>query len=152
MSLFYVSSFFFLNLSQYMSHSLSALALCVASYTWWTQPASPQVSEVSPQPQAEFACSARCPATSPSPVVLPVSGGGSWGTALGFLAGILVCAVFAYFCTRRASTVQIHTGSIATSGSQPVVTRETGQQPLLAIEGPLTPALRRQLRLQKNAA
>ena len=135
-----------------MSQSLSALALIVASYTWWTQPASPQPFELAPQPQAEFACSARCPATSPSPVVYPDSGSGSWGIGLGFLAGVLLCAAYAHLCTRRDSTVQILTGSTATSGSSPVVTRETEPQPQLAIEGPLAPALRRQLRLQKNAA
>ena len=147
-----VSSFFYKSWSQYMSQSLSVLALFVASCTWWTQPASPQVFEVSPQPPAEFSCSARCAAPSPSPAVLPASGGGSWETALGFLAGALVCVVLVYHCTRRSPTVQIHTGSVATSGQEPVVTRETEPQPQLAIEGPFTPALRRQLRLLKNAA
>ena len=125
-----------------MSYTLSAFALFVAGWTWYGQPQTPEVHEpTSAAPHSEFSCSARCPS---SPTVVHSCSGHSWGSALaGFVAGVLVCVLLAWRCKRQ----QLVHVRVVTPGDAPVT---TGTR--LSIEGPLTPALRRQLRQQQNAA
>ena len=134
----------FLLSARNMSNSISLLALRLASYTWWSQPpaAPPTLTPPTPPP-SEFSCSARCPALS---VTVPVASASGRET-LAFFAGLSLCLVVAvlYFCRLLRSPAPI-TVVQAPSSTEPVS--------LLAIEGPLTPAVRRQLRQQQrqNAA
>ena len=140
-----------------MSTQLSVLAFAVASWTWWHQPAPPLAIEIEvvPQPQAEFACSARCPASS----VTIQSAASSWSSSLFWSsAGFLVCLALFLCCWLRWSlraapraypTQQLQLQSIALGGSEYISGPEE-TVPRLAIEGGLTPALRRRLREQRN--
>ena len=122
-----------------MSNTLSLLALGLASYTFWSQPPAAPQSE--PPTASEFTCSARCPAPSaPGPVA---SAPGR--EVLAFLAGLTLCLVVVVFLACRsqrspATTTVIHT---------PCATEPAS---VLAIEGPLTPAVRRQLREARQHA
>ena len=123
-----------------MSNSISLLALCLASYTWWSQPPAvvPQYTAQSPPP-SEFSCSARCPAPS-APVPVASAPGRE---AFSFLAGLLLCLLVALLYYWRGQRC---------SPSITVVQAPVSTEPvsLLAIEGPLTPAVRRQLRQQQR--
>ena len=123
-----------------MSNSISLLALCLASYTWWSQPpAAPPPYTAQTPPPSEFSCSARCPAPS---ATVPVASAPGRET-LAFFAGLSLCLVVAvlYFCRVQRSPAPI------TVVQAPVSTEPVS---LLAIEGPLTPAVRRQLRQQQR--
>ena len=135
---------------QPMSSHLSVLALCVAGWTWWNQPLPPPayLPEASPQRQAEFACSARCPSVpSPPPGVPSHFVESRFGLWTGFVSGFLCCLAFAWWLSRRhsgrPSLVIERRALVNTSSDLPEKT-----EPQLSIEGPLTPALRRRLRQQ----
>ena len=136
---------------QPMSSHLSVLALCVAWWTWWIQPLpSPAYfPEVSPQPQAEFACSARCPSVPGPPPGVPShfveSRFGLWTGSSPASAAAWHLPGLSRRHSGRPSLVIESRALVNTSFDVPEET-----EPQLSIEGPLTPALRRRLRQQRN--
>ena len=126
------------------------LALLVASCTWYSARFLAPIYEVAaPQEQApaEFACSARCPSPknpAPTQVVIP----SVFGLPAGFAFGIAFCVALGWLLSRRSLRPQTVVERALVFESSSPVPEET--EPLLAIKGPITPSVRRQLRALRN--
>ena len=133
-----------------MSSTISVVALAVASLTWWNQAPQPVFVEQPPAPpQSEFSCSARCPAPSASATVATAPASSLWLGAAGFVLGFFVCLALLSWRSWRPEVAPL---IAARPAERPVGFAPTEPEPPLAIEGPVTPAVRRRLRELKNAA
>ena len=137
---------------QPMSSQLSLLVLFCAGLSWWNQPLPLPacIPEVFPQPQAEFPCSAWCPAPSPPPGMPSHLVDSRFGPLTGFVSGVLCCLVFTLLLYQRRSerpSLVIKRKALVSDTSF-AVPEET--EPQLSIEGPLTPAFCRRLKQQRN--